>query len=274
MSIPLFLEQCRFREMCTDRPALVALRYLQTEVSNVVDHTNHEEADAFRSLLSHLLGGAPLTLPAHPTTSTSTDHGRVTSSSVRGRGTNESPPSAPMSCPQTRRGSGELEHEGEWGQGKSEIGSDVPPKKRTRSSTPVDKRGTSTVAGECEGDGNGSRTGVESYQAGPSSNSSVSTSQAGSTSMSALVDAVPPEIATRSGAQKRSHAVLLLDEDPIEESFRVAGGGGENTKPTPLSADRFRQRTEVFECLLKFVEAGAKEPEGSLLDLVDAEDGL
>ena len=45
----------RFREMCEEQPAVKALRYLQTEVSEVVDHTDPEETSVFRSLLAHLL---------------------------------------------------------------------------------------------------------------------------------------------------------------------------------------------------------------------------
>ena len=45
----------RFREMCEEQPAVKALRYLQTEVSEVVDHTDPEETSVFQSLLAHLL---------------------------------------------------------------------------------------------------------------------------------------------------------------------------------------------------------------------------
>ena len=41
--------------MCEDATPVQALAYLQTEVSSVVNHSNPEETDIFRSLLSHLL---------------------------------------------------------------------------------------------------------------------------------------------------------------------------------------------------------------------------
>lgn len=45
----------RFREMCQDGPAIVALGFLQTNVSQVVNHNDPGEAERFRSLLTHLL---------------------------------------------------------------------------------------------------------------------------------------------------------------------------------------------------------------------------
>jgi hypothetical protein len=66
---------------------------------------------------------------------------------------------------------------------------------------------------------------------------------------------------------KRRHAVLLLAEDPEEIALR-------DSSTKPLSAERFRQRTEVFEGLLRFVGEDGKQPMGSLLDMVDAEDGI
>ncbi|KIJ18371.1 hypothetical protein PAXINDRAFT_179243 [Paxillus involutus ATCC 200175] len=47
-----------FREMCEEQPAVKALRYLQTDVPEVVDHNNPEETSIFRSLLTHLLAPA------------------------------------------------------------------------------------------------------------------------------------------------------------------------------------------------------------------------
>ncbi|KAI6037579.1 Muskelin N-terminus-domain-containing protein [Pisolithus marmoratus] len=182
----------RFREMCADQAPLTALRYLQSDVADVVDHSNSEEANMFRSLLPHLLAVAPLGSP------TPTSSGSIS----------------------THRDQGNV---------------GVPPKKRTRSQSPEDEESVWTNVIDAE---DGGRIGgeVEGYGIEPSS-----------------------------GAQKRSHAVLLLDEDPLEAS-------SSGTKP--LSADRFRQRTEVFEGLLEFVEVVAKQPEGSLLDLVDSEGGL
>ncbi|KAG6375663.1 hypothetical protein JVT61DRAFT_3235 [Boletus reticuloceps] len=76
---------------------------------------------------------------------------------------------------------------------------------------------------------------------------------------------------------KRGRAVLSMDEDPLEVRMRAeADGTGTTTVQAPgsVSAERFSQRTEVFERLLEFVGEEGKQPKGSLLDLVDAEDGL
>ncbi|THH12462.1 hypothetical protein EW146_g7673 [Bondarzewia mesenterica] len=45
----------QFREMCSDTPPVKALKFLQTEVSEVVDHSSPGETSTFRHLLSHLL---------------------------------------------------------------------------------------------------------------------------------------------------------------------------------------------------------------------------
>ncbi|KAH8107718.1 Muskelin N-terminus-domain-containing protein [Cristinia sonorae] len=59
------IRQQRFREMCEDSTPVSALAYLQTEVSSVVDHADPEEAQVFRSLLSHLL--TPRSVQPEPT---------------------------------------------------------------------------------------------------------------------------------------------------------------------------------------------------------------
>lgn len=46
---------CRFVEMCSNESTIVALQYLQSEISAVVDHQDEEESAAFRGLLSLLL---------------------------------------------------------------------------------------------------------------------------------------------------------------------------------------------------------------------------
>ncbi|KAL5523551.1 hypothetical protein ACEPAG_7724 [Sanghuangporus baumii] len=71
----------------------------------------------------------------------------------------------------------------------------------------------------------------------------------------------------RSSASAHSHTgeTLAGEDDPYELSLR----GGK-----PLNGARFAQRTEVFESLLRFIgRAGrAKQPEGSLLDMLGNED--
>ncbi|KAL5507481.1 hypothetical protein ACEPAH_6937 [Sanghuangporus vaninii] len=65
----------QFREMCEDAPAVVALAFLQNEVSAVVNHEDNEESAIFRSLLTHLLARPPDFLP-------STSSGPSTSSAI------------------------------------------------------------------------------------------------------------------------------------------------------------------------------------------------
>ncbi|KAL4078206.1 Muskelin N-terminus-domain-containing protein [Scleroderma yunnanense] len=245
------IRQQRFREMCEDLPPLTALHYLQRDVADVVDHTNSEEADAFRSLLAHLLAITPSKLR-----SPSVDRG--------GAG---SPDQG-------------YEYISEWDRETYREDKrdnypsldDVPPKKRTRSSSPSEEEGvwTNTIEGESVTEEHGAGGEAEGQDTCPSSGSSRRPC-----TEPELVSRSTAMPMTRSGAQKRSHAVLVLDEeDPLEGSSAAGNGNAMKAKMRPLSADRFRQRTEVFEGLLAFIEVGAKQPEGSLLDLVDAEDGL
>ena len=57
--------------------------------------------------------------------------------------------------------------------------------------------------------------------------------------------------------------MIRFDEDPVE-----AGGSA-----CPPSPERFRQRTEMFERLLAFVNADAKQPDEDLMEMLSA-DGL
>lgn len=244
------IRQQRFREMCEDQPPLTALRYLQTEVADVVDHSDSEEADIFRSLLPHLLVVAPLGI-ATPTGSGGISAHRDQGSGIHGDDTEE-----------------EVSEGQDW-QRKIARSEDVPPKKRTRSQSPGEEElvWTSMI----EGNDGGSTWGeVEGYGFEPTAGSCHP--------WSGSIEPTPLSIAkmARSSGQKRSHAVLLLDEDPLEVTSSGSDSvhDGSKTRAKPLSADRFRQRTEVFEGLLELVEPGAKQPEGSLLDLVDSEGGL
>jgi hypothetical protein len=182
------IRQQQFREMCEEQPAVKALRFLQTQVSAVVDHTNPEETSIFRALLGHLFS-TPITTDGSAT------------------------------CASTPKeiATGLLEE---------------PPKKRSRPNTP-DEAWTSRLDDEDEDE---------------------------------MLDSSTSAAVTSSG-QKRRHAVLLMEEDPVETALRDAS-------MKPLSPERFRQRTEVFESLLQFVGEDGKQPMGSLLDMVDAEDGI
>lgn len=157
--------------MCEEMPAVKALNFLQTEVSSVVDHSDPEEAECFRALLTHLLNPAPLSPPVKEPV----------------------PP---------------------------KIGSS-PPKKRSRPSTP----------------GGNWTDKLEDDEA---------------------------DYAHLTGSV--SAHVLKSCEDPLERELRASD-------PQKLDEARFSQRNAVFESLLRFISEKDKQPCGSLLDMVDGDEG-
>jgi len=60
------------------------------------------------------------------------------------------------------------------------------------------------------------------------------------------------------------------DTDPAKSRLRAQ----QVEKEKFWSGTRYRQRTEVFESLLKFVKDGEKQPDDDLLDLVESNKGL
>ncbi|KAK4054316.1 hypothetical protein OIO90_003549 [Microbotryomycetes sp. JL221] len=54
-----FQSNKRFTEMCQTRPTLMALDYLQTTLSSVVDHSDQDEANQFRQCMTSLLSAPP-----------------------------------------------------------------------------------------------------------------------------------------------------------------------------------------------------------------------
>jgi hypothetical protein len=63
-----------------------------------------------------------------------------------------------------------------------------------------------------------------------------------------------------------NRAIVSMKEDPEEKGMRDAASS--------LSAERFQQRTEVFESLLQFVGEDAKQPSGNLLDMMHGVEDL
>jgi hypothetical protein len=59
---------------------------------------------------------------------------------------------------------------------------------------------------------------------------------------------------------RSNRAIVSMKEDAEELGLRDSAN--------PLSAERFQQRTEVFESLLKFVGEDAKQPSSNLLDMI------
>ena len=93
---------------------------------------------------------------------------------------------------------------------------------------------------------------------------------------------------------------LTIEEDPLEQNLRTplaatlipdssptssdppSASGFAAPVPTPALTDqppapspvRFKQRVEVFEALLEFINEDAKEPSGNLLDCIDVMGGF
>jgi hypothetical protein len=63
-----------------------------------------------------------------------------------------------------------------------------------------------------------------------------------------------------------NRAIVSMKEDPEEKGMRDV--------TSSLSAERFQQRTEVFESLLQFVGEDAKQPSGNLLDMMHGVEDL
>ena len=154
--------------MCeSESPAVQALWFLQNEVASVVNHSDAEEAESFRTLLTHLLSSQPM--PASPL--------------VSSRDIQERPDET------------------------------LPLRKRTRPNTPEESpERTSGAEGE-------------------------------------ITDA-------RDATSRKNVAEKLLEKrDPLESSTSV------------LSERQFRERNEVFESILQFIDEDEKQPTGNLLDL-------
>jgi hypothetical protein len=67
-------------------------------------------------------------------------------------------------------------------------------------------------------------------------------------------------------------------EDPVERIIRWEGSReGEDARERDgggrLSGARFSQRNAVFESLLEFVAESEQQPVGSLLDIIDGDEG-
>ncbi|TFY55491.1 hypothetical protein EVJ58_g8218 [Rhodofomes roseus] len=62
--------------------------------------------------------------------------------------------------------------------------------------------------------------------------------------------------------QTTKRVPVTYDQDPLEETIQSG------SQPTPA---RFKQRTEVYERLLVFVNADAKQPDRSLVDLINTD---
>ncbi|CCM02310.1 uncharacterized protein FIBRA_04401 [Fibroporia radiculosa] len=167
------IRQQQFREMCEDAPAVQALAFLQTKVSEVVNHSDSDEAHIFRSLLSHLLASTK--------------------------------PMAPSSTSQRHAGILSSDHD------------------------------------------------------------LASSAKTGRDMLADALQSEDEEMEDRTGETQgglESQPVIRLEEDPAE-TLSVG---------VPPSAERFKQRTEVFEKLMVFVKEDAKQPDRNLLDLINTDE--
>ena len=237
----------RFREMCEDGPPVKALNFLQTQVSSVVDHSNAKETETFRALLTHLL--------APPSLSASSSYSRSTA------------PSRPISRPSSSGSSGSstLQHED------TREGSTRPRKRsrgekdyqQDREKSAREREVVSTPESEKSEDGSG----VWTSELLPDTN--------------CITDGASVYL---SGGVQRLREMRDPLEDLITPSSAAAdGGSSDSTGVTAadavkegkekLTGARYAQRTEVFERILKFVVESEKQPEESLLDLVESDRG-
>ena len=191
--------------MCEEMPPVKALNFLQTEVSAVVDHSDADEAEAFRSLLTYLLTPS-------------------------------------QSAARTKEPASDEEHD------------DSPPRKRSRPNTPDhshDQYGYDNDPDRHDGEGT-------------------------------WTDKLGDEDEDVHSYSMRGVNIFKLKEieDPVERiakrERRKEGedqGKRESGSYEKLSEARFSQRNEVFEGLLEFVAQSEKQPEGSLLDVIDGDEG-
>ncbi|KAF8907826.1 Muskelin N-terminus-domain-containing protein [Gymnopilus junonius] len=224
------IRQQQFREMCEDGPPVKALTFLQTQVSSVVDHSNVQETETFRALLTHLLVPPP---PA-PTSGSRPSSSRTSSSSYSSSSLGLGSAGSPIKREDTREGS-------------------TRPRKRSR--------------GETESIGSFERESGSDRGSGEWTNELLS-------------DNIVADDATvyLSGGVQR----LREMRDPLEDVIVKGGAGasstsGDDVQQEPgrdndkLTGARYAQRTEVFEGILKFVVDNEKQPEESLLDLVEGD---
>ncbi|KAJ2926627.1 hypothetical protein H1R20_g10465, partial [Candolleomyces eurysporus] len=209
----------QFREMCEEDPPVKALQFLQNEVSKVVDHKNPEEAETFRSLLTHLL--AP-----------SSSHSAL-----------------PLSTPIKRRLS-DVSSEGSW----HSPSSSPPPRSRRKSRGEHSDDGSGTWTSQLPGESDDDTEDVEDDDGSEVAYSGTAETLRG------IID--PLEIA----AAKKAAAGERRGEDDSEFEQKQQHA---ILKPVSITSERYKQRMDVFNSLIRFVAEGQKEPVGDLLDLVN-----
>ncbi|KAJ7077270.1 Muskelin N-terminus-domain-containing protein [Mycena belliarum] len=95
----LQIRKQQFREMCEDVSPAKALHFLQTAVFKAVDHSDEEETEAYRGLLSYLLAPSPK-LSSHPHLKTPSSSSEHEDSPPRKRSRPNTPEDSEMGSPQ------------------------------------------------------------------------------------------------------------------------------------------------------------------------------
>ncbi|KAL4244322.1 CTLH complex component protein [Abortiporus biennis] len=233
------IRQQQFREMCEDGPPIKALSYLQTEVSAVVNHNDEDETILFRSLLSHLLIPTPRK-SSSLTPSTPPSNSRTSTPSRKRSRRDTSPFEENGSGPGGGSGSGGkhrmTSHENDTGTG-------------TNTTTTADEDVAMSSTNEI------TESNVQSHSASSSMSSISSTSTSTSPGVKSL---------------------FTYNVDPLESvaaSTSISGGtqGSSTEHHHHPSAARYKQRTEVFEQLLKFVNEDARQPERDLVNMINVD---
>ncbi|KAF8634267.1 hypothetical protein AX17_004224 [Amanita inopinata Kibby_2008] len=245
----------QYREMCEEQSAAKALSFLQNEVAAVVDHSNAQESEEFRSLMTHLLVPSATAGLSSRTSSASTV--RATRSFagpdmlMEGQRTPELYPEERSKATHgtdlrnTRSRPFELYRvdEGRGGEeGEDEELSD------NESEDEDDGDWTNQIGQFEEGEG-------EDGSDGESVVGRVVYDKAKRMSVNpdGLLD-VPDH--------------LEFNASPRWDRVDAQVGSTEAMKHEVPSGLRYQQRTEVFESLLGYIDEEDKQPEGSLLDLV------
>ncbi|EIW83449.1 hypothetical protein CONPUDRAFT_89328 [Coniophora puteana RWD-64-598 SS2] len=290
----------QFREMCEGERGVKALRFLQTEVSAVVDHASPEETAVFRSLLAHLLS-SPSSSPPSP----EADTGSSSTAAPRtgGEDVDVDMRVGPAAGHAHQRSAHAHTSPG-YGDGEEEEGEEGEDHEQEWTST-LDEDG------EDEDDSEEYDYDMLTERSSPALPASGRPSRSSSRFGAGAGAGAGAVAAVRKGGNGGVHDVLALGVDPLEASMRneslrgrdagragaasgsASAGGSGNASGKQIEggaagagagagalgdevkapgAERWEQRTRVFEGLLRFFGEECKQPDESLVDGVDFDD--
>lgn len=240
----------QYREMSEEQTPFKALRFLQNDVAEVVDHSDRTESDEFRSLMKYLLVPSANIGLSSRTSSASTVRAGPTANPNRPASEAESAHRYPIDYLQPSEGSKPLGRRG-----------------RTFDLYRVDEG----EDGEEDEDDEDDDKGSDEETGGAWTNDISQFRQEG-------CDKDDSECSNQGDARRTlvvNPDALLDVPDPTEFRGRhskgeTSGSASKNEIPSGL---RYQQRMEVYEALLEYVAEEDKQPSGSLLDLVGDGDG-